>query len=552
MAREEVELVGTAETGDLEQSLDRVAAKADRAGRAFKNADKEGAAKLKGGIEGVKKSAEAIQGPLGGMTSRVIAAGEAAVQFAGALGPVAPALIAVAGAALGTAGTVAAMYKLADAGLVASKSLDELREAGVKIPKLNEDLAGSLRQVDASSQLLDTQINRLKERIGAQFAPAVSLMNTLLAIAASEMTNLIGLVPDVTDVFGGALKNIQKFNFALAKFAGIAEQMGTGAGVQSIKDLRQHMFETFNANQQKNVLQTGEAIKKGAKKAEDANRKWLASLKESFREFEKQEREKEKALRTLDRWSEQWAAIANDLGAGIAVLREANEELRIMEVLAGVVADKFVNFSAVAAPGIDALNTTIGAFAQGTQRDLAAVEAEIAELEQRDDEHAKARRTKRQREAALLRTEAMNQWRLQQGLQIAQASAAAFTAASLALANPPGPPATVPVAAAALAAGLANVAQIVATKPQFHMGGQVGTGGAPAPDEVDIRARRNETVMTRQQMRNLGASRPLRATFRLKHRVMDEVQADNLNTPGSRSATAAARGSRSGHWRRRG
>ena len=58
-------------------------------------------------------------------------------------------------------------------------------------------------------------------------------------------------------------------------------------------------------------------------------------------------------------------------------------------------------------------------------------------------------------------------------LQISQALVAAYAAFNQALAHPPGPPTTIPVAAAALAAGLGNVATIAAAS----FGGRGGGGG---------------------------------------------------------------------------
>ncbi|MCK9326037.1 MAG: tape measure protein [Bacteroidales bacterium] len=62
------------------------------------------------------------------------------------------------------------------------------------------------------------------------------------------------------------------------------------------------------------------------------------------------------------------------------------------------------------------------------------------------------------------------------GVEIAKATMSAFSAANQALASPPGPPSTVPLAAAVLAYGLANVASIAATAIGQTKSGSVSSG----------------------------------------------------------------------------
>ena len=68
---------------------------------------------------------------------------------------------------------------------------------------------------------------------------------------------------------------------------------------------------------------------------------------------------------------------------------------------------------------------------------------------------------------------------IQKSVEVAQATMAAFVASNLALAHPPGPPSTIPLAAMVLKVGLANAAAIAATGlGQFAASGNSGaTGG---------------------------------------------------------------------------
>jgi hypothetical protein len=79
-------------------------------------------------------------------------------------------------------------------------------------------------------------------------------------------------------------------------------------------------------------------------------------------------------------------------------------------------------------------------------------------------------------------------------MAVASATVSALQAHNLALATPPGPPETLPLAGWTLATGLAKVALIAAqTIKGFAYGGMV-TGGIPGVDSVPIMAQRGELV----------------------------------------------------------
>jgi TP901 family phage tail tape measure protein len=93
--------------------------------------------------------------------------------------------------------------------------------------------------------------------------------------------------------------------------------------------------------------------------------------------------------------------------------------------------------------------------------------------------------------------------REQKVLQTALALTSTYTAATQALASPPGPPVTIPLAASVVAQGLANVARI--NRQSFADGGVVdGFSGASAGnDNRVVNARSGEMFLNAQQQRNL-------------------------------------------------
>ena len=95
-------------------------------------------------------------------------------------------------------------------------------------------------------------------------------------------------------------------------------------------------------------------------------------------------------------------------------------------------------------------------------------------------------------------------FRAMQALQITAAIASTYLAVTQALANPPGPPWSYVNAAAALTAGMANVATIKAQK--FHTGGYVGgqySGqmGGLRDNEIPAILQKNEYVLTNKDVK---------------------------------------------------
>lgn len=95
------------------------------------------------------------------------------------------------------------------------------------------------------------------------------------------------------------------------------------------------------------------------------------------------------------------------------------------------------------------------------------------------------------------------QFLIQKAAAIGSAAIAAKVAYMQALAFPPGPPATIPTASWVAAAGVANVAAIVATSLKgFEYGGIVG-GTSTTGDKIGIRVNSGEAILTRQDQTTL-------------------------------------------------
>jgi len=95
------------------------------------------------------------------------------------------------------------------------------------------------------------------------------------------------------------------------------------------------------------------------------------------------------------------------------------------------------------------------------------------------------------------------QFLIQKAAAIGSAAMAAKVAYMQALAFPPGPPATIPTASWVAAAGIANVAAIVATSLKgFEQGGIVG-GTSMTGDSIGVRVNSGEMILNRQDQTTL-------------------------------------------------
>ena len=116
-------------------------------------------------------------------------------------------------------------------------------------------------------------------------------------------------------------------------------------------------------------------------------------------------------------------------------------------------------------------------------------------------------------------------------------------------------PFPVAVASSALvgAMGAAQVATIAgASPPSFHQGGQIGRSGPNAPDEVLIRARAGEQILTRGDQQQAAAPMMILTEQRYRHRSFGAFVADATRQKSSPlRAAVKARSGRVGHRGRR-
>ena len=148
----------------------------------------------------------------------------------------------------------------------------------------------------------------------------------------------------------------------------------------------------------------------------------------------------------------------------------------------------------------------------------------------------------------------------QKATAMAEAVISGAMAAQRALAFPPGPPATLPMAAMVGTMAAVNVATIAAEAPPFHIGTRVSD---LASDEMRITRREGLAVLTPQGISSGGAEAvadanagirqdtPTTVVFQYDHRMFDATIEDNVNRVGS-PLGRLIRDSRYGHRRRNG
>ena len=149
---------------------------------------------------------------------------------------------------------------------------------------------------------------------------------------------------------------------------------------------------------------------------------------------------------------------------------------------------------------------------------------------------------------------------LQKLASIGQTTIAGVQASMLALATPPGPPATFPLAAIVAGMAAANVAAIAAQSPPFHIGSRAAD---LAPDEMRITRREGLAVLTPQGIQSGGAEAVANANagvssngaqtvvFQYQHQMFDATIEDNLKRTNS-PLGSVLRSSSYGHRRRNG
>lgn len=107
------------------------------------------------------------------------------------------------------------------------------------------------------------------------------------------------------------------------------------------------------------------------------------------------------------------------------------------------------------------------------------------------------------------------------------------------------PPVNAALSAAAGVVGGVQAGIVASQKPSFHVGGMIGGGGPPAPDERDIRVTRKESVLNgaatsalgEEGVNALNSGQALAPSVTVnqvyRHRIMDSILYDAARMPGS-------------------
>ena len=215
------------------------------------------------------------------------------------------------------------------------------------------------------------------------------------------------------------------------------------------------------------------------------------------------------------------------------IAQQTADELRamFMEVAASIAAPFQEIFQGVMSLSSELMGLTLDRLTQ-SQNEITEINDQIAKAGSKSQVDA----LKEERRIALeaikdQKARATEQFKVNKSLRIAEAIMGTASAAAQALASPPGPPTTIPLAALAAALGAVQIARIANEQPSFHQGGMV-TG--LQPDERSAVLRTGEGVLTAQGVAAAGGpagvnalnqggagGQPLTVVFTASNRVMD-------------------------------
>jgi hypothetical protein len=218
-----------------------------------------------------------------------------------------------------------------------------------------------------------------------------------------------------------------------------------------------------------------------------------------------------------------------------AALSEMADKLRatFLELAASIAAPFQEIFQGVMSLSSELMGLTLDRLTQ-SQSEITEINDQIAKAGSKSQVDA----LKEERRIALeaikdQKARATEQFKVNKSLRIAEAIMGTASAAAQALASPPGPPTTIPLAALAAALGAVQIARIANEQPSFHQGGMV-TG--LQPDERSAVLRTGEGVLTAQGVAAAGGpagvnalnqggagGQPLTVVFTASNRVMDSA-----------------------------
>lgn len=522
--------------------------------------------KLQTRLGASRKGFEAVQGSLGSMGSRALAAGEAVASIGPAGGIAAAGLLAVVG-------TVGGMYKLTEVsiGLVQAgdellENAERLRAVGGIIPITSEQemrIRTTSDAIDTMTATADAAYLVIADGAAQHIEPAVRTI-LKMGMAARDVSGWVdGLVPDwmrpgsaenPVGVIAGLDRALQSYDAELNEIIGAVRAANADDPTKGKRDTRKDIKPSRTTGKRDKDADA----KRAAQRAQQAQRKAAAAESAMQSMVDSSLVGEAKIAAAHARRTERIEAMAQ-AGASRAIVEQATaaaEVLRARELLD--LADKKARAKEKEAQDAqkahDAEMKRIADAGRENKRyhdeqaryaRERAAQAE-AERQQRQQQTrgtldaalamgdafaglARARADSAKEGSAAQRKAAREAFAIEQASALTQAGIHAALAVSQSFAQL-GP---IAGAFAAVGAGATIAAQIAtianASPPQAHMGTQTGRSGPNAPDETMVRVRNGEVVQTAQQAQQ---QRPTVLVSQFRHKFFDTTTQDQLRRDG--------------------
>ena len=557
--------------------------------RARKRAIKEADARTREAAEGLKRFADAAGGRLGGAAASVEHLIRGFGQLGGVAGgvaiPLAAASVAIAGAVLATTGLSASIAKLV---LSSDEWIDELKEMQGETFSFGTETVAAITDANTAFDAFTNQSKALGVELSAGLAPAVDDMFTsfaLLVVSTRDMIVTLNSVGEPAREFVGSLRDISDAGSGLATALLVVatgpmelfRQAALGAG-DIVEDSTTKFADLSNAANELGVAfdfvgPTLDDMREGQKMAATAAREHTKALSEQGKIGDQLSGMLQPVGDEFDQTDLKVANLIVRLkqleAQGIDTSREMAIANKVFEETAEARAEKSASRSAAALEQLQAANVESAKNSQtliGESWD--EVDKRTSDSNKLSKEHladlgmasAQAASTVAQSISSMAmsvianqidminttteagRAEALKLWRLNKGVQLANAIVNTAVSVTNTASTVPWP-ANVPLAIAAGLQGGTQIALIASTQPEFHVGTRSGN---LAPDELQATLTRRESVLTPQGVEsvanaNAGASQMGGPTMiQIDHRIFDASLRD-APRHGSRFRSATGR-----------
>jgi hypothetical protein len=504
----------------LQKRLDK--AQQDAA-KSAKRASEEAAQAWERSAKGLKKFAGSVG--LGPLANDI----EDVVEGLGGMGVVA------GGAAAGLAaigGSVFAFYKLISAITDAALGLEdyEKRTRGLQGlgPPIGPDTLESAQDARTAFAALGLAVERIGVTYGKFFLPMVEQGGRSLLEFVLQVGNAVDAVSRLSSAYIELNRNWNPAVIAIEKIVSLLPDYRTQSDelIESLE--RQAEAEKVRAKAIEHAREAMGEASAAQKRVQAVFDQWVKTQEREEREAEERERDAEKRHREMERRireRKQWAEEADKLEKELALSRAERAAAELREYMDRL--DLQIRLNEDRAKLENELRQSSAERAAEDMRNFLAgleeqTQAEEARRNAYEDAMSSARDLILQEIAAGKQATAAGKARakaaflIQKGLALAQIAIDTQRAVMAALADPLllGP-AKVAGVAAAIASGASAAAIVARQKPPEvrHSGGAIDR----APDEVDVRMRRGEFVVTPQGRRALGDDELRRANAGQTH-----------------------------------